>query len=72
MLPFGVTILATAPQGSDIPEGLMNYPVYTSFIEIVLLSTFAKLREATITLVMAVCPYVCPYGTTRFSLDVFS
>jgi len=28
MLPFGVTILATVPQGSEIPEGLMNYPVY--------------------------------------------
>jgi hypothetical protein len=28
MLPFGVTIPATAPQMSEIPEGLMNYPVY--------------------------------------------
>jgi hypothetical protein len=28
MLPFGVTIPATAPQGSEIPEGLMNDPVY--------------------------------------------
>jgi hypothetical protein len=28
MLPFGVTIPATVPQRSDIPEGLMNYPVY--------------------------------------------
>jgi hypothetical protein len=28
MLPFGVTISATLPQGSDIPEGLMNNPVY--------------------------------------------
>jgi hypothetical protein len=27
MLPFGVTIPATAPQGSEIPEGLMNNPV---------------------------------------------
>jgi hypothetical protein len=27
MLPFGVTIPATAPQGTEIPEGLMNYPV---------------------------------------------
>jgi hypothetical protein len=25
--PFGVTIPATVPQGSDIPEGLMNYPL---------------------------------------------
>ena len=29
MLPFGVTIPATVPQGSEIPEGLMNNPVYT-------------------------------------------
>jgi hypothetical protein len=27
MLPFGVTILATVPQGSEIPEGLLNNPV---------------------------------------------
>jgi hypothetical protein len=29
MLPFGVTIPATVPQGSEIPEGLMNNPVYS-------------------------------------------
>ena len=28
MLPFGVTIPATVPQRSEIPEGLTNYPVY--------------------------------------------
>jgi len=28
MLPFGVTIPATVPQGSEIPEGLMNNSVY--------------------------------------------
>ena len=27
MLPFGVTIPATVPQGSEIPERLMNKPV---------------------------------------------
>jgi hypothetical protein len=27
MLPFGVTIPDTVPQGSEIPEGLMNNPV---------------------------------------------
>jgi hypothetical protein len=27
MLPFGVTIPATVPHGSEIPEGLMNNPV---------------------------------------------
>jgi hypothetical protein len=30
MLPFGITIPATVPQKSEIPEGLMNYPVYKS------------------------------------------
>jgi hypothetical protein len=30
MLPFGVTILATVPQRSEIPEGLLDYPVYIS------------------------------------------
>ena len=28
MLYFGVTIPATVPQRSEIPEGLTNYPVY--------------------------------------------
>ena len=28
MLPFGVTITATVPQRSEIPEGLTNYPVH--------------------------------------------
>ena len=28
MLPFGVTIPATVPQGSEIPEGITNNPVY--------------------------------------------
>ena len=28
MLPFDVIIPATVPQRSEIPEGLMNYPVY--------------------------------------------
>jgi hypothetical protein len=27
ILPFGVTIPASAPQRAEIPEGLMNYPV---------------------------------------------
>jgi hypothetical protein len=33
MLPFGVTISDTVPQSSEIPEGLMNYPVYDYFIK---------------------------------------
>jgi hypothetical protein len=32
MLPFGVTIPANVPQGSEIPEGLMNNPVVNSVI----------------------------------------
>jgi len=28
MLPFGVTIPATVPQRSEIPDGLMSYSVY--------------------------------------------
>ena len=28
MLPFEVTIPASVPQRSEIPEGLMNYPVW--------------------------------------------
>jgi len=28
MLPFGVTIPATVPQRSEIPEGLKNYPIF--------------------------------------------
>jgi hypothetical protein len=34
MLPFGVTILATVPQGSEIPEGLMHNPVYQQYSRI--------------------------------------
>jgi len=30
MLPFGMTIPATVPQRSEIPKGLMNYPVYNT------------------------------------------
>jgi hypothetical protein len=33
------------------------------------LDTSAKLRKATISFVMSVCPPVCPHGTTRFILD---
>jgi hypothetical protein len=31
MFPFGVTIPVTVPQRSEIPEGLMNNPVYTAW-----------------------------------------
>jgi len=32
MLPFGVTIPATVLQRSEVPEGLMNNPVYILFL----------------------------------------
>jgi hypothetical protein len=41
MLPFGVTIPASVPQRSEIPEGLMNYPV---FMHIILTRTYRILR----------------------------
>jgi hypothetical protein len=28
MVPFGVTIPASVPQRWEIPDGLMNYPVF--------------------------------------------
>ena len=31
MHPFGVTIPATVPQRSEIPEALMYYPVYLGY-----------------------------------------
>jgi len=34
MLPFGMTIPATVPQRSEIPEELTNYPVYLTIITI--------------------------------------
>jgi hypothetical protein len=37
MLPFGVTIPATVPQGSEIPEGLMNNPVHLIVNEFIVL-----------------------------------
>jgi hypothetical protein len=33
MLPFGVTIPATVPQGSEIPEGIMNNPVFSETVD---------------------------------------
>jgi hypothetical protein len=35
MLPFGVTIPATVPQGSEIPEGLMNNPVLAVIMNLI-------------------------------------
>jgi hypothetical protein len=34
MLPFGVATPATVPQRSEIPEELMNYPVYTKMSDL--------------------------------------
>jgi hypothetical protein len=35
------------------------------------LEALAKLRKATISFVMSVCPFVRPHGTTRLTLDEF-
>jgi hypothetical protein len=37
-----------------------------------LLDAFAKLRKATVSFVMSVCPSVRPHGTTRLPLDEVS
>jgi hypothetical protein len=39
MLPFGVTIPVTVPQRSEIPEGLMNNPVYLEYDDQILFPT---------------------------------
>jgi len=36
-----------------------------------ILGAYAKLRKATISFVMPLCPSVRPHGTTRFPLDGF-
>jgi hypothetical protein len=38
MLPFGVIIPATVTQRSEIPEGLMNYPVYEENFHVIYLA----------------------------------
>jgi len=38
----------------------------------IFLGTFAKLRKSAISIVMSVCPSVCPHGTTRLPLNGFS
>jgi hypothetical protein len=51
MLPFGVTIPAAVPQGSEIPEGLMNNPVsvYKLKIEVRLSNPCCSRRAITVT-----------------------
>ena len=43
MLPFGVTIPATVPQGSEIPEGLMNNPVLMCIAKLFIFMCIVKL-----------------------------
>jgi len=43
MLPFDVTIPATVPQGSEIPEGLMNNLVFID-TSVRFVSVFTKSR----------------------------
>jgi len=45
MLPFDVTIPATVPQRSEIPEGLMNYPVLPKLSENYLQAYFQNGRD---------------------------
>jgi hypothetical protein len=47
MLLFDVTVPATVPQRSEIPEGLMNYPVYLIYKD-----------EMVFCLFLFVCTYV--------------
>jgi hypothetical protein len=46
MLSFGVTIPATVPQGSEIPEGLMNNPVLLKVYSKTLKSAFYLCEDA--------------------------
>jgi hypothetical protein len=48
-----------------------NNPSY-KMRKLALLGTFAKLRIATISFVMSVCPSVRPHGTAWLPLDGFS
>jgi len=43
-----------------------------SSTEFVFLGAFEKLREATVSFVMSVCPSVCPDGINRLPLDGFA
>ena len=45
MLLFGVTIPATVPQGSEIPEGLMNNPVYIYIYLYLFIYLFIYVRD---------------------------
>ena len=46
MLPFGVTIRATVPQRSEIPEGLMNYLVFVVDIRIILKGIYKSIMDS--------------------------
>ena len=42
MLLFGVTIPVTVPQRSEIPEGLMKYPVYIFYRKTIIFYNAAR------------------------------
>jgi hypothetical protein len=44
MFPFGVTIPATAPQGSEIPKGLMNNLVFRLSCSIEMVGSYSLLE----------------------------
>jgi hypothetical protein len=69
MLPFGVTIPATVPQRSEIPEGLMNYPVCNkmniSLTESELIFSKQNVKNKTEYLVYIVQDVFCLVGTKK-------
>ena len=48
MLPFGVTISATVPQRSEIPERLMNYPVFITYTRVL----FINMKEGILNILL--------------------
>ena len=50
----------------------LEYELYDLYCSSHLLSTFAKLRKATVSFIMSVRSSVCPHATTLLPLDGFS
>jgi len=65
MLPFGVTIPATVPQSSEIPEGLMNYSVY----HVIKKKEKTRVRRIKRNGLPKLGPYYEPNGKTRVILQ---
>ena len=56
MLPFGVTTPATVPQMSEIPEGLMNNPVYCQ--PLLKTAKSAEMQHIIIIIIIIIIKYV--------------